>query len=53
MAPGTAEVRICTISSILAKMGQVNSPLASTQILDIDGVVDYKNQGPSVEVMEV
>ena len=40
-------------SSILAWMGQVRSPSASMQTIDVDGVVSCYNQRPRVEVMEV
>ena len=41
VAPMTAEVRTCITSLILATMGQVKTPSASTQIVYVDEVVVY------------
>ena len=38
VAPGTTKVRTCMTSLIFAGMGQVKSPSASKEIVDVDGV---------------
>ena len=48
-----SEVRICINSSILTQLGQMRSPSASTQKVDVNGVVDCKNQWTHVKIMEV
>ena len=48
-----AKVQTGITSSILAFMGQMNYPWASTQSLDANKVVIYRNQITYLEVMEV
>ena len=52
VTPGTAKVQTGITSSLVARMGQVRCPWASTESVDADRVVVRRNPITYVKVME-